>query len=71
MCGASSCDKPNCTWSLANLQQCEARYVARQPAEWRRDFYIEVGKKRGPEALNDLKIRVGTAWKKTQQPSLL
>jgi|JI10StandDraft_1071094.scaffolds.fasta_scaffold2818457_2 hypothetical protein len=72
MCGANPCDKPNCTWSREHLQACEARMVAKMPAEWRRDFYAEVLQKRGPAALAELKKRVGEAWKKNQQqPSLL
>lgn len=71
MCGEKPCDKPNCTWSPEWKAECEARMVAKMPAEWRRDFYIEVEKKRGKTALADLKKRVGEAWKKNQQPSLL
>lgn len=71
MCGAAPCDKPNCTWSEPWKLECEARLVAKMPAEWRKDFYTEVEKKRGKQALDDLKLRVGQAWKKSQQPSLL
>lgn len=71
MCGANPCDKPNCTWSEAWKAECEARHVASKPAEWRRNFYAEVLKKRGPKALEELKRKVGEAWKKSQQPSLL
>lgn len=63
MCGANPCNKPNCTWSRDHLQACEARMVAKMPAEWRRDFYAEVLQKRGPAALAELKKRVGEAWR--------
>lgn len=72
MCGANPCSKPNCSWSEAWKAECEARMLASKPADWRREFYVEVEKKRGPAALADLKKRVGEAWKKNQQqPSLL
>lgn len=72
MCGPAPCSKPNCTWSEAWKAACEARQVATKPAEWRRDFYAEVAKRRGHAVLADLKKRAGDVWKKNQQqPSLL
>lgn len=71
MCGPRPCDKPNCSWSEHFKAECEARQVAKMPAEWRKSFYLEVEKQRGKAALEDLKTRVGQAWKQSQQPSLL
>lgn len=72
MCGKKPCHLPNCTWSPKYLRECEARFVARMPAEWRRDFYIDVEKKRGKEALAEMKEMVKVAWKdqQSQQESL-
>ena len=71
MCGKAPCDRQNCTRSREHLKDCEARLVMTWPAEKRATFYAEVLKKRGPEATAELKQRVGEAWKKSQQPSLL
>lgn len=73
MCGSNPCDQPNCTWKPKYLRECEARFVAKMPAEWRHDFYIDVEKKRGKQALADLKEMVKVAWKDLQsnQASLL
>lgn len=72
MCGATPCSKPNCTWSRQHLQACEARWIASKPGEWRAIYYEDVRKKRGPEALSELKRRVSSAWNASQQqPSLL
>lgn len=67
MCGANPCDKPNCTWSIAYLQACEARWVMRQPAEWRANYYQLVEKHRGKKALDELKGRVKFEWSRAQE----
>jgi len=69
MCGSRPCARPDCTWSQHHLQACEARHVASQPYAWRNDYYEIVGKKRGAQALAELKQRVGQAWKAAQTNS--
>lgn len=71
MCGSAPCTKPNCTWSRQHLEACEAKTLMKWPAEKRAAYYAEVEKKRGRQALEELKRRVGQAWKINQQPSLL
>lgn len=71
MCGANPCDKPNCTWSEAWKKECWLRHIAKQPADWRANHYADFEKKHGKPATAELKRKVGEAWKKSQQPSLL
>ena len=62
MCGPTSCADPRCTWSEWHRKACEARTVMRWPKAKRADYYAEVKKKRGEQALAALVAEVNAQW---------
>jgi hypothetical protein len=67
MCGASPCDKPDCTHSERHRAACEARTVMRWPKGMRQEFYGLVKRKRGEEAAKALAADVSTEYRKSTE----
>jgi hypothetical protein len=65
MCGASPCDKLDCTHSEQHRAACEARTVMRWHRAARQDYYARVSLARGEKAALELAAAVSEQWKKT------
>ena len=65
MCGASPCEKTDCTHSEQHRAACEARTVMRWHRAARQDYDERVRKARGEKAARELAAAVSEQWKKT------